>query len=99
MTGAPELESVGCTVRYMYECMANGSMLNFWYRNNGHFIPRSKELLSRLVSLDNQLAMDAQRFFTAPPDERWFLAEKIADRTIGVHGFFEWESEPEVMAE
>jgi predicted nucleotidyltransferase len=75
------------------------AMINFWYRSNGHFIPRAKELLSRLVSLSEALGRDAQRFFIAPPEERWPLAERIADQTIGVHGFFEWESAPQVMTE
>lgn len=73
------------------------AMLHFWFRSNGLFIPRTKEILFKLVSLDKQLGVDAKRFFTVPHEERWPLAERIADRTIGVHGFFEWESEPEVM--
>lgn len=68
------------------------AMIHYWYKSNGHFIPRSKQLLSRLVSLDEKLGLDAQRFFTAPLEERWSLARKIAYQTIGVYGFFEWES-------
>ncbi|MGB4476625.1 MAG: hypothetical protein WBJ04_07910 [Bacillota bacterium] len=68
------------------------SMINYWYRSNGYFIPRSKELLSRLACLNESLGRDAQRFFVAPPEDRWRLAKSIADQTVGVHGFFEWES-------
>jgi predicted nucleotidyltransferase len=75
------------------------AMISFWYRSNGHFIPRTKEFLSSLESLNQTLGRDAQRFFIAPPEERWLLAERIADQTIGVRGFFEWESAPQVMTE
>lgn len=75
------------------------AMISFWYRSNGHLIPRTKEFLSSLESLNQTLGRDAQRFFIAPPEERWLLAERIADQTIGVRGFFEWESAPQVMTE
>jgi len=73
------------------------AMLHYWFRNNGHFLPRSKELLSRLEALDGELGLEARQFFLAPPAERWPLARKMAERTIGVYGFFEWESGRETV--
>ncbi len=68
------------------------AMLHFYFRKQGRFLPRIKELLSQLMALDPELGEVARCFFVAPGQERPALAEKIADRTINVHGFFEWES-------
>ncbi len=32
-------------------------------------------------------------------DARLCLAERLADRTIGARGFFEWETMPEIVEE
>jgi len=63
-------------------------MLEYAFVERHRWIPRAKDLLDELGKLDAALAADALRFFDARnPD----VAARIADRTIGVRGFFEWE--------
>jgi len=72
------------------------AMLQYHFEADGHFIPRTKELLAQLDAYDPPLAALAREFhssgdFTA----RLLAAGQIADRTLQVRGFFEWESEAE----
>ncbi|MBN1219666.1 MAG: hypothetical protein JXM69_12115 [Anaerolineae bacterium] len=74
-------------------------MLQFGFTQAGRFWPRHKELLAAYGQLDAETAGLATRFFeTAALDTRVRLAEQIAERTIGVSGFFEWETFPEKVA-
>lgn len=75
------------------------AMVQFWFRKNGHFLPRTKEQLEKLSLMDAELGKAAREFFLSPVEARWALAEEIAKRTIGVDGFFEWESDPEDVSE
>jgi hypothetical protein len=73
-------------------------MLHFAFRRAGRFIPRDKDLLAALDEMDAELGTLARRYFAAAStDERLRLAGEIADRTIGVRGFFEWESPERVL--
>ena len=73
--------------------LAVHKMLQYVFWENNCYLPRDKDLLDELESLDAGLAELAQQYFVAADtDERFTLAEQIADLTIGVHGFFEWES-------
>ncbi len=75
---------------------AVGEMLRFAFHAAGRFLPREKDLLRALEELDPLLAELARSFYRATSlPERLSLAESIAGRTIGVKGFFEWESEYE----
>lgn len=63
------------------------AMLHYWYRNNGHFIPRSKELLS----LDEKLGLGAQQFFIVPQhepreDHRYGNDFRGSAQSAGIHG-------------
>lgn len=69
-------------------------MLRHWFLAQGLFVPRSKELVSRIAALDEGLGDAVAAFFTAPLAERWERAKVIADRTIQADGFFEWEAGP-----
>ncbi|NLX10359.1 MAG: hypothetical protein GXY36_11940 [Chloroflexi bacterium] len=70
----------------------------FWHANR--YLPRDKDLLDALRDLDAELAGAARAFYSSEAFERRLaLAAQIADQTIGVHGFFEWESPPEDVAE
>jgi len=72
------------------------AMLQYHFEAKGRFIPRTKELLARLDDLDPTIAILARDFYTSSSfSVRLSAAEQIADRTIQVRGFFEWESEPE----
>ena len=71
-------------------------MLQYHFEAQGRFIPRTKELLRQLDALDPPLAALARQFYTSGDfTERLEAARRIADRTIKVRGFFEWESEAE----
>jgi predicted nucleotidyltransferase len=73
-------------------------MLEFCFKKAGRFVPRRKELLQALVEIDPETAEVATEFFTtADLDARLRLAERLADCTIGVRGFFEWETGPELV--
>lgn len=71
-------------------------MLEYFFMSHGLFIPRAKELLAQTSKHDPLLGYAAQGFFSSGDfNERLRFAEQIADATIQVHGFFEWESAPE----
>jgi len=72
------------------------AMLQYHFEANGHFIPRTKELLSQLDNLDPPLAILARTFYSSGDFvARLAAAEQIADRTVKARAFFEWETEPE----
>jgi predicted nucleotidyltransferase len=81
---------------YMLLERAVHQMIEYFYRYSGHFLPRVKETLSRLNDIDPQTAQLARQFFSeARFEQRLAFAAELAERTIAVYGFFEWESEPE----
>ena len=58
-------------------------------------IPRRKDVLARLTEQHPDIGARVVDFFRAGDvGERARLATEIADRTIGVRGFFEWDSGP-----
>ena len=72
------------------------NMLQYHFEAAGRFIPRTKELLAQLDAFDPPLASLARTFYTSGDFvARLHTVEQIADRTLQVRGFFEWESEPE----
>jgi predicted nucleotidyltransferase len=72
------------------------AMIEYLYRREGRFLPRVKETLALLVSVDSEAAQLAHQFHTGTSlNERLPLAAAIARRTLAVEGFFEWESEPQ----
>jgi predicted nucleotidyltransferase len=83
----------------MILCRAVSEMLNFCFIRAGKFIPRHKNLLNELATVDLQTAELARSFFQAPRFEtRLDLAGEIADQTIGERGFFEWEASRETLS-
>lgn len=66
----------------------------FWQANQ--WIPRDKDLLVATAALNAQLGAWGRAFFAeTDPSSKIEIALKIADSTIGTHGFFEWDSEPQ----
>lgn len=66
------------------------------FRRAGRFIPRPKEILSRLAELDPDLHRLAVAFIDEPDHQRAVeAAGLILDRVVGVRGLFEWESTPQ----
>jgi hypothetical protein len=84
----------------MILCAAVAGMLEFCFIRAGRFIPRRKDLLEELATLDPETAQVARQFFeTLDIEAKLRLAGQIADRTIASRGFFEWEAEPEELPE
>ena len=73
-------------------------MLHFAFLKTGQFIPRDKDVLDALMTLDPELATKAQLFFDSVDwKRRMHLADELADHILEVRGFFEWNSELEEM--
>jgi len=71
-------------------------MLRYRFLIANRAIPRDKDLLRDLETLDAPLGALARAFYGgATFAGRRALAEQIADRVIETRGFFEWESDPE----
>jgi ribosomal protein S18 acetylase RimI-like enzyme/predicted nucleotidyltransferase len=80
--------------------MAVRAMLQYHFLAANRFVPREKELLHALYEFDAGLGALASDYYqTGDTDTRFNLARKIAQRTIGVEGFFEWESDLEDVQE
>lgn len=74
-------------------------MLRFAFLNARRFIPRDKDLLEELSLLDPDSAVMARSFFeTSDFEDRVRLSTQLADRILGVRGFFEWSSAPEIKS-
>ena len=77
----------------MMMSMAVIAMLELVCRMKAGRIPRRKDILGMVEAIDDKLGVSARDFFTATDfAERQRAAERIADRTIGARGFFEWDS-------
>ena len=75
---------------------AVADMLRFHVVAAGTFVPRDKDLLAGVDMIDPETAALTRRLLRSSSlAEQRELAKRLADRTIGVRGFFEWESEPE----
>ena len=75
---------------------AVADMLRYHVVAAGTFVPRDKDLLAGVDMIDPETAALSRRLLRSPHlSEQRELARRLADRTIGVRGFFEWESEPE----
>ncbi len=71
-------------------------MLHYRFWSANRYLPREKALFDELSALDTELASLGQAFYTAATlEEKLDLAHTIAEKTIGVQGFFEWDSTPE----
>jgi predicted nucleotidyltransferase len=63
---------------------------------SGKYLPRNKELISQTDALNPELGTLLRQFYLISDcASRLGLAYQIADRTVHIHGFFEWESSPE----
>jgi len=77
---------------------AVSEMLRYFFLASHRYLPRNKDILRTVDELSPELGSLARQFFLVVEyPERQRLAEAIADRTIGVHGFFEWEGIPETL--
>jgi hypothetical protein len=76
-------------------------MIRHSFIKAGRYIPRSKDILVELRKLDPELGKDVLVFLRSRSFwRRTAAASAIADKVIGVRGFFEWQTEKEkVMIE
>lgn len=71
-------------------------MIRYNFITQGIYQPRNKELIAATEALNPELGELLRRFYlTAECQARLELAYQIADRTIQLYGFCEWESTPE----
>lgn len=83
------------TLMFLYNAVTE--MLHYTFKKTGKYIPRTKDILNEMEELDAETARLVREFFTTPDyREKIALSNQIADRTIEVRGFFEWESDPEI---
>ncbi|MEX1020280.1 MAG: hypothetical protein WDZ49_11500 [Litorilinea sp.] len=69
------------------------SMVTYAFLAANRHLPRAKRTLDELATFDPETADSVRRFYLAADIAvRLSLAEAIAMRTIGVTGFFEWDS-------
>ncbi len=75
------------------------AMLCYAFLAQGRRLPREKDLIAALTTLNAELGELAQRYYVAADSPaRFALAEQIAQRAIGATGFFAWEWPPEDVA-
>jgi hypothetical protein len=75
-------------------------MLQYLFVQTQAFQPRAKELVEAVRAIDAETARLVDAFVsTATLDDRLLLGSQIAARTIGVDGFFAWESTPEPVVD
>ncbi|HUX49735.1 MAG TPA: hypothetical protein VMW73_03005 [Spirochaetia bacterium] len=64
----------------------------------GRYIPRPKDLIRDLSTLDSELSGLARSFYSKCEfSEHAEIGRQIVERVIGATGFFEWDSVPEVV--
>lgn len=76
------------------------AMTRFTFIAAQKHLPRNKELITAAEALDPQLGALIRGFYlSADCSARLALAYQIADRTIEIRGFCEWESTPEPIGD
>jgi hypothetical protein len=74
--------------------------IRYHFIASGKYLPRSKELISAIELFDLELGGLLRQFYMVSDCAiRLGLAYQIADRSIQLHGFCEWESIPEEIGE
>ncbi|MEP6493551.1 MAG: GNAT family N-acetyltransferase [bacterium] len=92
---ALDVAEVDPATSQMLMSQAVTEMLELASRVRSGRLPRGKDLLASITAMDAKLGALAATFFSeAPWSEQRKAAETIADQTIGVRGFFEWDSGP-----
>lgn len=70
--------------------------IDFAYLVHGKPLPRAKERINKLVTLQPEMGTLVQQYYQQEnTDKKYRIAKKIVDLLVGHTGFFEWSSEPE----
>lgn len=72
-------------------------MLVYQFMKKRKWIPRYKDLLKVIRIEEPELAKLVEDYYRKTGDTRFDIAGKIADYTLGVRGFFEWESDKDYL--
>jgi hypothetical protein len=70
-------------------------MLRYYFLKQGQYVPRHKDYLKIIRTSDSELAALIHLLFAAQDDSRYDILLQIADKTIEVREFFEYEWQPE----
>lgn len=71
-------------------CNALPKMLNYYFLKQGKYVPRHKDTLKCVREIDPELGQLIHDLFTVAMGERYAILEKIADKTLEQHRFFEY---------
>lgn len=72
-------------------------MAAYLFKAHARFLPRDKELIAAATTLDAEAGRLLQALYATPDlNERFDLAAQLARHTLGVDGFFGWESTPQI---
>ena len=76
------------------------AMLRYYFLKSNQYLPRDKDLIEKLATLNPELAQWATVFYSSSSfKQRLTLARDIANATNETQGFFEWASDPESFDE
>lgn len=80
-----------CAARILHQAVEG--ILEYVFQSRGLFLPRLKEFITKLQEIDPDLARVTRAYYQAKDvHTQAELAITLAQRTIGVTEFFEWES-------
>lgn len=72
-------------------------LMQYQFKKNGRWLPRHKDILKVTRKDYPELARLIAEYHQSVGDKRYEIASSIADYTIGVRGFFEWESDKDYL--
>ena len=78
--------------------IAMEAALTYWFKRRGEYQPRTKDTLAGIADADPVLGHLLSRFWeTAALPDRWEAGLVATERILGTTGFFEWESDQELV--
>jgi len=85
-----------CAARVLHQAVHD--MVEYVFLANQRFLPRLKELIAKLQEIDTDLEQLVRAYYQAKDIQTQAqLADAMAQRTIGVTEFFEWETQLEAV--
>lgn len=74
------------------------AILDWFYYEKRVFVPRKKEIITKAEMIDSETGKYCRKVMeTNLLEDKIYYLKKLADLTIKTYGFFEWESEREVV--
>ncbi|MGB1285522.1 MAG: nucleotidyltransferase domain-containing protein [Aggregatilineales bacterium] len=72
-------------------------LLRYYFWSRGQNLPRHKDMLTVLAEQDETLSGHFRDFHLQPIQARFQAAAALMDMIVGVRGFFEWESDEDLL--